>query len=558
MVYLFKKKLKGKYYLYLGENQRVNGVPTRISSKYLGPYEKFENYFTKKDTQIENVSHNKYGLCSALDQIFEQFLFSKIVKNKIKKRNKDPYIDKIIKLLVMNRLSDPCAKYSLAKWFKKIELSNSLNIPNSELQPNKIYRAMDQLEKYSGEIEEEICKIIKIQEDINLDMLYLDFSNQESYSTNKDSECLKHGLNKRNRHDLLQINLSLSCDTNSSIPFFHKVYPGNYNDKQFIKIYTDELRKKLDAIGNTNRNTLIIDRGINGLDNFKLLRENKFDYIGGLTEQFFDEFFSIPKFKLRRKYVHKRVDKKDLEINYADFTKEIYDDKHLIICAYSEENYEEKKEELDLKIKNYINKCENLLKEYREEIFENTFKSRKNNVENILNKLKKINKKLFSVIDFNLSSIRFNLTWEIKINQKEYLRLQDKFGKFILFTNKLDYKPKEIINLYFKKANIEKNYHYLKSNGYTNRYIQLGPMLHSKDDRIKSHTYICVLALQFYQIINHRLKKKGLNISPQEAIEELKNITRYRVKIKDENLKEFTTKISENQKKICQALDIDL
>lgn len=558
MVYLFKKKVRGIYSLYIGENKRVKGISKRVKSKYLGPLSRFQNYLAKDILDIKHIQHYEYGLSQTLKQLMDQYLFQKIFRNKIKKRIEDPYIDKLIVLMVINRLTDPCAKYSLQRWFKNSDLVNTYDIPFEELEPHKIYRAMDQLDKYTNEIENEVCKTILIQDNLSLDMVYLDFTNQETYSRNHDSELLKNGHNKRGHDELLQVNLSLSCDSDSGIPFFHRNYPGNYNDKQFIKIYTEELRTKLDFLGYVGKNTLIIDRGINGEKNFELLRSHRFNYIGGLIEKEFPKYFVIPKSKLRNTFVHKRETKKDIQVKYTSMKDYIYMEKHLIITLYNEESYDDKINLLVVKLKKYKKDCENQLNEFRKEIAEKTFQSYWNNIDKIKKKLRELDKTLFSLLRFDIKSYQFDLTWKISDNKREYNKYIDKLGKYVLFTDRLDLKPKEVIELFYGKKKIEKNFHYLKSNGYTNRYLRLGPMLHSKDGRIRSHNYTCVLALQLYQIINHRLKKKKLDISVQEALDELKTITYYHVKIPEYETMKHINPLTQKQKKILKALEVEL
>ena len=92
-----------------------------------------------------------------------------------------------------------------------------------------------------------------------------------TYLRNHDSELLDYGHNKRGKNDLYQINISLCCNADSGILFFHKSYAGNYNDKQFIHEYVQELRQQLNAVGCNGKTLLIVDRGINGKSNFDLL-----------------------------------------------------------------------------------------------------------------------------------------------------------------------------------------------------------------------------------------------------------------------------------------------
>ena len=67
------------------------------------------------------------------------------------------------------------------------------------------------------------------------------------------------------------------------------------------------------------------------------------------------------------------------------------------------------------------------------------------------------------------------------------------------------------------------------------------------------------MALQIYQILRNRLKKAGVDISIQEALEELEGITSYYTKIagKAEAVRHINS-LSETQKKILKSLQINI
>ncbi len=559
MTYLYKKRKKGKMYLYQGTSEYRNGTSVRIKSRYVGLYDELSEYFQHADIAIQYQMHFEYGLSHTIYEVTKQLGLQQIFQHQIKKKTEDPFLAMRIVIMIINRLVRPCAKYSIEKWYSKSDLCNTSNMPTSELQSQKVYRAMDKLDKHSVDIETALCKIISAQEGISFKTLYLDFTNQESYSRNHDSELFDYGHNKRGKDDLYQINISLCCDAESGIPFFHKSYQGNYNDKQFIHKYAQELRERLNAVGWKGRNLLIIDRGINGKDNFNLLLSHQFDYIGGLIEREFPKYFEIPKSSLNKRFSHKREAKLPLKIKYLSCIDEIYGTKHKVIIFYNQENYEDKVERLKVDISKYKAICTEKLLEFKQEIQGKTFQSYWNNIEKITKQLKEIDKNLFPLLKFKIKSYRFELSWTIRRNEKEINQYIDKFGKHVLFTNKLDLNDREILELFFNKDKIEKNFQFLKSNAYTNRFIVLGPMLHSKDERITSHVYTCVMALQIYQILRNRLQKSKLEFTTQEALEELEEITCYYTKIvgKEEAIRHINP-LDETQKKILKAMQISI
>lgn len=559
MAYYFRKKKKNKYYVYKGESAYERGTSVRKKSKYIGPYDDLCEYFEQAEVSVLYQVHFEYGLSRAIYDLTKQIGLIPILQHIIKNNGSTSVLAKRILVMVINRLIWPCAKYSIEKWYSKSDLCNYFELPPSELASHKIYRAMDKLDLYSAQIESAICKVISAQENVSFATMYLDFTNQETYSRNHESSFLNYGHNKRGKDNMYQVNISLCCDAESGIPFFHKSYAGNFNDKQFIRMYAKELRERLDSVGWRERNTLIIDRGINGKDNFDLLLEYKFDYVGGLIESEFPEYFNIPKSKLRKRYSHKRETKPTLVIQYIAKYGIIYGKKHRIVVFYNKESYEDKLEQLEGELSRYQYQCEEQLNEFKKEISEKTFKSNWNNIDKIRKKLKELNKKLFPLFNFTIKSYRFELTWQIKRNDGAYKQYIDKFGKHVLFTNKLKLKDREILDLFFGKDKIEKNFQFLKANGYTNRFIVLGPMLHSKDNRIESHVHTCIIALQLYQILRNRLKKKNIRITTQQALEELEEITCYYTKIagKKEAIRHINS-ITDTQKKILRALQINI
>jgi transposase len=560
-MYYFKRKIKGKNYLYKGHNKKIKGVAIKTVDKYIDNYDALAEYFQRKLNliSIEQQKHYEFGLSKVAYDLSQQLMFEKIFQNNISKRTKDKFLHSRILLMVLNRLVSPVPKYQIKDWFLRSDLVNMLNFPPEELDEHKVYRSMDLMDKYKIDVEEDICKTIMIQEKLSFDMLYLDFTNQETYSNNSESTLLKKGHNKRKRYDLKQINISLNCDAKSGIPFFHKTYPGNMNDPTFIKTYAPELRKQLDNIEWKGRSTLVIDRGINGIDNFRLLRKNRFDYIGGLIEKDYPEFFNIPKSKIRNEFSQERIGKPPRKIRYTSQKTEIYGEKHLIITAYSDDNFHESIIKLNEEMNKFLTACLKKLNEFKSEIQEKTFQSNWNNTIKIKRELEKINKNLFKLFTFDINSYRFKLSWDIKKNKNNYLKYIDNFGKYVIFTNKLDFKPKEVMEYFYKKDMIEKNFQILKSNAYNYKYIILGPMFHKRDDRIESHTFTCILALQLYQLIDYRIKKNKLNISCASALAELRKITCYYTKFEGNPLPiRHINPLSDIQKKIIEALEVKL
>ncbi|TXT53182.1 MAG: hypothetical protein BAJALOKI1v1_2640001, partial [Promethearchaeota archaeon] len=92
MVYITRKKNKGKYYLYLEESIWVNGKSQRAWQKYLGPEDKlkdikFNSLLTKHADNVE-VQTIEFGASAALWQVAEEIDLAGIIDAKTGKERK--------------------------------------------------------------------------------------------------------------------------------------------------------------------------------------------------------------------------------------------------------------------------------------------------------------------------------------------------------------------------------------------------------------------------------------------------------------------------------------
>ena len=89
--------------------------------------------------------------------------------------------------------------------------------------------------------------------------------------------------------------------------------------------------------------------------------------------------------------------------------------------------------------------------------------------------------------------------------------------------------------------------------------MDIRPLYHHKQERVKAHITICILAYLLQVTVEHLLKKAGHNISFQQFI--LKLVTRRAVELEIENLKKReirTPQIPEEIRKLVSAVTPEL
>ena len=113
----------------------------------------------------------------------------------------------------------------------------------------------------------------------------------------------------------------------------------------------------------------------------------------------------------------------------------------------------------------------------------------------------------------------FDVLWVIDKKAQNKI-INEVFGKKIFFTNRMEWTNEEIIEAYHGQSKIEKIFRHLK-NPY---HFSVRPQYHWTDQKIKVHTFICLLGLLLSELLRKKLFDAGMKMSLEEIIERLSNI----------------------------------
>ncbi len=100
-------------------------------------------------------------------------------------------------------------------------------------------------------------------------------------------------------------------------------------------------------------------------------------------------------------------------------------------------------------------------------------------------------------------------------------RLADEaLGKRILFTNRNHWPTVDVVAAYRTQPDVEASFRQLKDP----HGVSFSPMLHWTEQKIKVHTFYCVLALQIAHLMRREAHHAGLNLSVRGLLAELAGI----------------------------------
>ncbi len=536
-----KKKVANKIYqsAKIAESYIENGKKRQRIIRNLGPiksdknlleYQKIVDNFNKKRifvdlSKLKIISSKSYGIYYTVSQLFEKYGLDEILKSNLQKGKHLFDVYAIIQALIVNRLENPLSKNKAFDYIQK-------DYPEEiDCKKEYLYHAMDVLEKQKESIEFEIFQNLKDKLKLNLDHAHYDITS--SYFEGHNCEIATYGYNRDGLKGKEQIVIGLVLIDN--IPIYHEVFEGNTSDKTTVLYVVETLKTKFKI----KKPTIVGDRGMFTQDIIETIEKNQENYILGfskvgnkITEEVLQKEISISK---ENENCNAILGKNE-EVTYSE--KNIQKRKY-ILCI-DKNTQKEQLKTLD-KVKEYIS--EKLTELYsRFEKSQISKKGSKMKWENFIKQVDKIikrNKRLYDII-YNHKTKKF----EFKMNEDWYKREQKAAGKFVLITNG-DKSPSEVLKIYKQLNDVENSFNCIKNQ------LDLRPINHYKNERVKAHVFICILALLIEKIMAKSLKE----ISSQRALEELKRIKKT-ILIESKFQQDYLTEISFEQKEIFKNLNL--
>lgn len=451
---------------------------------------------------IHPLVSKQYGPLLIFKQLWKQIGFGEVLKESFDKTATVYDLEQAIFNLVLNRLVAPTSK-------RRMGIFQDSVYGITKFEQHQYYRAMDYLIDHKEDIEKGIYNKMLKQHKGKITMALYDTTSLVYYGDDpKDnSELLNYGFSKARRGDLKQIVVGVLM-SQDGIPLGHETYAGNTSD---VKCFEDIINKAVDKYG-IKRVIFIGDRGMISNDNIKLLEDLEQEYILGYRMRTIS--------KKERPEIFKKVNLKKLRNSNLQYKEVEYKNKRLLFY------YNKERAVLDAEFR------ERILERLRDKI-----KSGK--IKNLLE-----SPTYLKYLDDVEGAAP-------KISDKKVDQDKEFDGVFVLTSNAMMSAP-EIVDSYRSLWQIEQGFKQLKSE------LKLGPIYHYTDKRIRSHVFICFLALILRRLmlikLNKKYKKKA---SYADCIDDLKQLSVVEMKVKDEEL-HLLTEIKKNAKKMFSCLKMNL
>ena len=400
----------------------------------------------------------------------------------------------LILALIVARLVSPGSKLSACVGLGSETAQSTLceELRLGKVDVHELYAAMDWLLERQTRIEGKLAR-----KHLTGGLLVL-FDVSSSYYTGRKSTLVRHGYSRDHRSDRPQIVYGLLCDPEGR-PIAVEVFPGNTADPRAFTKIVERVRKRFGI----ERVVFVGDRG---MITSARIREDLGD-VDGL------DWISALRSEGIRKLVDAKLIQRSLfdERDLAEIVSEDFPGERLIVCRNPilADERARKREEL-------LQATERKLEPIRRATLRKT---------NPLRDKKNIALRVGKVIGQYKMEKHFELT--ITDDSFTYTRREENIaaeamldGLYVVRTNVVAevMDADRVVQTYKTLSRVERAFRSMKTVD-----LQLRPIYHHKDDRIRAHVFVCMLAYYVEWHMRERLREVLFDDCDREAAQAMRS-----------------------------------
>jgi hypothetical protein len=426
---------------------------------------------------LEFTESRPLGGTWALDALWERLGIGPAARGLLKGRRLDPQAERVLFALTANRALAPSSKLAAARWVS--EDAHVTGLP--ETSDDACYRAMDWLLEIRRALEKEVFDRVAELPGTETDLLFFDTTS--TYFVTEDADApvprdergnavpgaqdgeLKTagfrtwGKSKDHRDDLPQVVIGMAV-TRDGIPLRVWCWPGNTADSALIRQVRDDMRH-----WSLSRVVWVADRGFTSAENRRYLRKGGNHYIIGerLRSGSAEAAAALSR---QGRYQEVTANLRVKEVRIAD-------DERFVICHNPDgaERDAAVRARLIAQLRELIGETDKLARDKRAEL------------RGVISTKPGLNRYL-----------RVTPGGLLRIDAAKARAEENLDGKYLLRTSDPAMTAEDIALGYRQLLEVERGWRDMK------QVIDLRPVYHRKEERIRAHVILCWLALLLARI----------------------------------------------------------
>ncbi len=490
------KEIKGHKYLYLIQNQRINGKMKQVKQICIGTPQKVYNLL-KKNRELKIASFS-FGKPAALMKAAQEVGLTDSLNNRINRKNIEGLTPaQYLLTILIGRAEHTLSRNRLDEYFKKSILSFHWK-PKHKLNSQNFLNYMEKLDENTiKEIENDVAtRLVELGHKPT--RLIFDTTNYYTHIQN-GGELPKKSNSKEKRYDKNLIGLGMTI-SDDNLPFNSFTYPANQHDTKVFSNIIDEICDRLKRIKVPAKDiTMVVDRGMLSENNVKNVLE-EMHIVGSLTSSMAKDLFSMP----ISEYETKWKNNSDNTIKAHRTSGDHYGTDLVLVIKYNEKNARKQKREWDRNKQKIFDKVEEIRKSLNRK-----GRGRKMTAKGLTNRIvDSIQKQYRGLFDYSAVKNDGKLELKFELLENEEHTYLSSLGKTVIFTDNASFSTMEIVEIYGSRNVIEDDYKWMKDK----LLIPLKPMYVWKDSKIRAHVFLCVMGLLLYNYLLLKINKPGLSL----------------------------------------------
>ena len=432
--------------------------------------------------ELRFVESRPIGGAWALDGLWRVLGVDRTLSGLLQGRRLDARAERVIFAMVANRALEPLSKLAASRWVCERAWIDGLE----ELDEDACYRAMDWLLEVEDELAEQVY--FQTADLLNLEVDLLFFDTTSTYFEREQAEAdvldengeiitpafRAHGKSKDHRDDLPQVVIGMAV-TRTGIPIRVWCWPGDTNDSELIRQVKDDLRAwKLGRV------VWVADRGFQSAENRRYLQRAGGHYILGekLRGKSAEAKAALAR-QGRYRVVAGNLRVKEVIIDHATMRD------RFVVCHNPEEAARDKRvrEALIAQISDAITGSDALSAAKRAKLHGELAAKRG---------LKRF--------------LRQTKTGLLRVDRAVVAAEAHLDGKFLLRTSDPTLTVEDVALGYKQLLQIERGWRDMKTT------LDLRPVRHRKEDRIRAHVILCWLALLLIRLAETQTDQTWRNL----------------------------------------------
>ena len=423
---------------------------------------------------LEVVGSRPLGGAWLMDALWRRLGIPAALRELLGRRRFSTDVERVLFALVCNRALAPCSKLAAAEW-----ASHDVAIPGLEaMDDDQAYRALDLLVEADAEARVQETVFFACADLLNLEVDLLFFDTTSTYfeaepDDDGDTDAPPFrvlGHSKDHRSDLPQVVIGLAV-TREGIPVRVWVWPGNTNDQTVISEVKDDLRG-----WRLGRCVWVVDRGFSSDENLRYLTRGGGHWIAGerMRDGSPDAQAALAR-PGRYQTVRDNLRVKDIRLGESDNAR------RFVVChnpAEAERDKAERDNQL-ARLEAELARIETIRRKAK------TTKARDAHL-----------RAECALRDHPTLSryLRQTSTGRLLIDRRKVAAEERLDGKYLLSSSDPDLTAEEIALGYKNLREAERSFRDLKTT------LELRPVFHRLEHRIRAHIIVCWLALLLIRI----------------------------------------------------------